>query len=163
MEDTTTIDIETGLGPEACTRVAEALHGVLADTWVLYARAHGYHWNVRGPHFVSLHALFKEQYKDLWKALDDLAERVRMLGADAPVGTRAMAADAELADDDEVPDATGMVRSLLDGHAAVLERARAACEVADEEDDVVTADLLTSRIAAHEKAAWMLRSFLDEG
>src|SRR5690606_39044449 len=54
--------------------VNSGLATVLADTFTLYLKTHGYHWNVTGPHFRSLHLMFEEQYNALFAATDELAE-----------------------------------------------------------------------------------------
>ncbi len=55
--------------------VAETLARLLADTYTLYLKTHGYHWNVTGPHFRSLHLMFEEQYVDLREVVDEVAGR----------------------------------------------------------------------------------------
>ena len=67
-------------------RTAPGLPTLLADTYAIYLKTHGYHWNVRGPSFAALHALFMTQYTEMWTAIDTVAERIRALGAFAPQG-----------------------------------------------------------------------------
>ena len=152
-------EINTGLDANARKAVADALNGVLADTYVLYQMTHAYHWNVTGPQFPVLHAMFEEQYREMWAALDELAERVRALGAFAPTSGKAFAELASIhSAEAEPPAATAMVKSLLKGHETLIRRARIALETADEAGDVGSEDLLTQRIQTHEKTAWMLRA-----
>lgn len=143
--------LNTGLDANARTAVADALNGVLADTYALYRRTHAYHWNVTGPRFPVLHAMFEEQYREMWDALDEIAERVRALGAYA-------ALEASDAGDGKPPAAEQMVKNLLDGHEGLIRRAREALNAAEEAGDAATQDLLTVRIRTHEKTAWMLRA-----
>ncbi|HXI86966.1 MAG TPA: DNA starvation/stationary phase protection protein, partial [Parvularculaceae bacterium] len=151
--------LNTGLADNAVSAVADALNGVLADTYVLYQKTHAYHWNVTGPHFHSLHLMFEEQYREMWAALDLIAERVRALGRFAPASGRAFA-DLSSIDsaESEPPPATLMLRNLLSGHESLIRRARKALETAEGANDAASADLLTQRIEAHEKMAWMLRA-----
>jgi starvation-inducible DNA-binding protein len=65
-------------------RVADALAKVLADTFILSLKTQNFHWNVTGPMFQTLHLMFEEQYKELWSAVDPIAERMRSLGFIAP-------------------------------------------------------------------------------
>lgn len=58
----------------------DTLNTVLGETFRLYVQTHGYHWNVVGPNFRQLHAMFEEQYQNLWSALDEIAERIRIQG-----------------------------------------------------------------------------------
>lgn len=149
----------TGLQDNARLAVADALKGVLADTYMLYNKTHGYHWNVTGPQFRALHLMFEEQYREMWEALDEIAERIRALGVFAPAGGKAFAELASISDDDSEPPADDqMIRNLLEAHETLIRRARKALAAAEEAGDVASEDLITQRIDAHEKTAWMLRS-----
>lgn len=138
---------------------AEGLTAFLADTYLLMGKTQACHWNVTGPNFSGLHTLFEAQYTELFKAVDVLAERIRALGSPAPMTIEGMLAQASLKEPARIPDAAGMVRMLGDDHAALSSAAATLAEEA--EDDLATHDLLVSRIAAHDKAAWMLRSHLS--
>jgi len=152
-----TLDI--GLDENARKQVAAAINATLADTYTLYMQTHAYHWNVTGPQFHSLHVMFEEQYREMWAALDELAERVRALGVFAPSSGKAL---AELSGIDDAgaspPHAEIMVKQLLRGHEILIKRARNSLAVAEEASDAASADLLTTRIQIHEKTAWMLRA-----
>jgi starvation-inducible DNA-binding protein len=143
-------------------RTAQALGTVLADTFRLYMKVHGFHWNVSGPRFRVLHQMFEEQYNELWQALDPIAERILALGEKAPGSLAEMAALGSLPETKGVPGARAMMQALLDGHLAVAAGAKAALATAEDAGDPATADLLTQRIASHEKTAWMLRAMLSE-
>lgn len=138
--------------------VVKALEQALADTFTLALKTQNYHWNVVGPAFFSLHNLFEEQYTDGFGAVDDLAERVRALGAPAPGGLRAFQEITRIADARDDVDSKAMIDDLVEGHAAVSATLKAGVEVAEAAGDAATADLLTGRITIHDKAAWMLRS-----
>ena len=151
--------IDIGLDNDARTKIADGLRRYLADTYVLYMRTHGYHWNVEGPRFTSLHTMFEEQYRELWAALDELAERIRSLGAYAPANGKELAEVASLTEQtNDRPDADGMIQSLVDGHEAMARASRELIDLAGEAGDTGTEDLITGRLAVHEKTAWMLRS-----
>ena len=153
--------IDIGISTEQRAAIAEGLGAVLADSTVLYAKTHGFHWNVTGPMFNTLHLMFMEQYTELWTALDAIAERIRALGHVAPYGAGAIAARASIAESEGVPAALAMVRELMEGHEAVARTIRRVFSLADEASDQPTADLLTQRLQIHEKTAWMLRSLLE--
>jgi starvation-inducible DNA-binding protein len=140
--------------------IAEGLARLLSDTYTLYLKTHNYHWNVTGPMFPALHVMFETQYNELALAVDLIAERIRALGAPAPGSYREFAQHSTIADEGDRPDATEMIRRLIAGQDAVVRTARAAFPAAESARDEPTADLLTQRILAHEKAAWMLRSTL---
>ena len=153
--------IDIGIPEAQRLQIADGLGRVLADTWVLYAKTHGFHWNVTGPMFNTLHLMFEGQYNELWTALDEIAERIRSLGCTAPYGSSTYSGLASINDAQGVPEALAMVRELVDGHEAVARTIRSVFTVADDANDQPTADLLTQRLQIHEKTAWMLRSLLE--
>jgi len=154
--------LNTGLDENARTSVAQAVNGVLADTYVLYMKTHAYHWNVTGPQFHTLHNMFEEQYRDMWAALDELAERVRALGHFAPTSGKAFADLAGIESAETSPPAApDMIKNLLADHEKLIRRGREALSTAEESGDAASADLLTQRIQTHEKTAWMLRAMTE--
>ena len=144
------------------TKVAEALSQVLADTFTLYLKTHNFHWNVIGPMFHTLHLMFEEQYNELWLAGDAIAERIRALGSIAPGSYRQFSKLTYLQDPEGELSAMEMISELLRDHETSARTARWALSVARSAVDAPTEDLLTQRLMAHEKAAWMLRSLLAE-
>ncbi len=136
----------------------EALKRVLADTYVLYSKTHGFHWNVTGPLFTSLHALFMEQYIELFEAMDVLAERIRVLKVAAPFGPAALSKLSGLTDASGNLEAMAMVRELEADHRGLASRCQQALELAHDASDEGSADLLTQRLRLHEKTAWKLAS-----
>ena len=142
--------------------VAEALTHVLADSYALYLKTQNYHWNVEGVHFKTLHELFEEQYTELAAAVDEIAERVRALGAKAPGSFTAFNKLTTLSAGDAEKDDLEMVAELHDDQFAVAKSLNAALNAAQKADDEVTIGLLVDRLSVHEKAAWMLRSSLPK-
>jgi len=153
--------IDIGIPAAQRAAIAEGLGRVLADSTVLYAKTHGFHWNVTGRMFNTLHLMFMEQYTELWNALDEIAERIRALGHVAPFGGSTYSGLSSIPETEGVPAALAMVRELVDGHEAVARTIRGVFATADEAGDQPTADLLTQRLQIHEKTAWMLRSLLE--
>ncbi len=138
------------------TRIADGLSRLLADTYAVYLKTHGYHWNVRGPNFASLHTLFMTQYTEMWNAIDLVAERIRALGELAPQGYGAFGKLSGIQDGDPSKSADAMLQELLADHATLIATAKAAREGADD----VTAAVIDARIDAHQKHAWMIRATL---
>jgi len=142
--------------------IADALSQLLADSYTLYLKTHNYHWNVTGPHFGALHALFETQYTDLALAVDAVAERIRALGHRAPGSYAEFSARTDLYEATTEPvTAMEMVAALATDHQMVARAAARVISVANAGGDEPTAGLATTRQEVHEKAAWMLRSFLE--
>jgi len=154
--------IHIGISDKDRAAIAEGLSRLLADTYTLYLTTHNFHWNVTGPMFNSLHAMFMEQYTELWNAVDPIAERIRSLGHIAPGSYGQLSQLTSLDDAPATPPAAlDMVRILVEGHEAVARTARSLFPLADAASDEPTADLLTQRLTVHEQAAWMLRALLE--
>lgn len=137
-------------------QVAAGLSKLLADTYAVYLKTHGYHWNVRGMNFHALHGMFMQQYTEMWAAIDLIAERIRALGEFAPQGYAAFGKLSQIRDGDPRKDAEGMLRELMADHEALIAQAKAARVGADD----VSAAVIDDRIDAHQKHAWMLRATL---
>ncbi len=152
--------INIGISEADRKAIAAGLSHVLADTYTLYLKTHNYHWNVVGPMFNTLHLMFETQYNELALAVDLIAERIRALGEPAPGSYLEFAELSTIAEDREKPEATEMIRRLVDGHETVARTARSVFPAAEAASDEPTADLLTQRLQVHEKTAWMLRSML---
>ncbi|CAG0929822.1 MAG: DNA protection during starvation protein [Rhodocyclaceae bacterium] len=154
------IDIGISAGDRA--KIAKGLSRLLADSYTLYLMTHNFHWNVTGPMFNSLHAMFMAQYTEQWNALDIIAERIRSLGVPAPGTYKEFVKLASIKEVDGVPRAMDMVRHLVDAQEATARTARELFPLVAKADDQPTADLLTQRLEVHEKTAWMLRSLLED-
>ena len=147
---------------EGREKVVAGLSQVLANTFTLYLKTHGFHWNVTGRMFHSLHTMFEEQYRELWLAADTLAERIRALGFPAPGSYQEFSKRSHIREAQNIPNAAGMITELLSDHETCARSVRQALWIARSNIDAPTEDLLTKRLMAHEKAAWMLKSLLAE-
>lgn len=155
------MNIDIGLEPKQRKGIAAGLARVLADSYTLYLKTHNFHWNVTGPMFQTLHLMFETQYNELALAVDQVAERIRALGLPAPGTYAEFAKLTSIAEDKGVPSAQDMIRLLVTGHETVARTAREAFAAAEAAGDQPSCDLLTQRMQAHEKSAWMLRSLLE--
>jgi starvation-inducible DNA-binding protein len=158
------MQIDIGISAESREEISNGLSEVMADTYTLYLKTHNYHWNVTGPMFNSLHLMFMTQYTEQWTALDEIAERIRALGFNAPGSYAEFSRLSSIAEEPGAgssPEWREMVQQLVLGNEAVCRTARKVLDIADDADDAPTEDLLTQRLVVHEKYAWMLRSLLE--
>jgi starvation-inducible DNA-binding protein len=140
--------------------VITALRQVLADSYALMGQTHICHWNVVGPGFFALHNAFEEQYTELFTAVDEIAERIRALGAFAPGGLSQLADIAAMKEIGEKASASEMVKHLAALHAKLIKDAGVARDLAGDSNDKETEDMMISRIEVHQKTLWMLESYL---
>ena len=141
--------------------VGKALYPFLATSYMLYLKTQNFHWNVRGPHFYSLHKLFEEQYTDLSGIVDDFAERIRALGLHAPGSFKEYLELSKISEAIEQIPAMDMVKALENDHQTVADLSKDIIKLSEEHDDPETADMLIERVEVHEKAVWMLGAFND--
>jgi starvation-inducible DNA-binding protein len=156
--------IDIGISGGDRKKIADGLSHFLADAYTLYLKTHNFHWNITGPMFNALHVMFETQYTEQWGALDDIAERIRALGFNAPGSYAEFTRLSSIAEEpglEKAPDWREMVRQLTLGNEAVCRTARKVLKTADSAGDDPTVDLMTQRLQTHEKYAWMLRSLLQ--
>ncbi|EHP43343.1 metalloregulation DNA-binding stress protein [Cupriavidus basilensis OR16] len=149
------MSVNIGISDKERKKIAEGLSKLLADTYTLYLKTHNFHWNVTGPMFNTLHLMFETQYTELALAVDSIAERIRALGYPAPGTYKEYARLSSIAEEEGVPEATEMIRKLVEGQEAVVRTARSLFPAIDAAGDEPSADLLTQRMQTHEKTAWM--------
>lgn len=147
------------VGSHTSSEVVEGLNHILANEFTLFTKTLNYHWNVTGPRFHSLHKFFEEQYKELLSIMDEVAERVRILG-ESPVSTlREMRSDNTII---ETPgkfmSADKMINDLLAGHLEIQRQIQNELELNGL--DKGTEDFLIGLLKTHQKTSWMLKSHL---
>jgi len=143
------------------TQVAQDLSEVLSNTYVLYVKTQNFHWNIVSPNFYSLHKLLEKQYEALAEAVDEIAERIRMLKQKAPGSMHDFLSKATLAEASNDLSWERMLSQLAEDHSWIAEDLRSKIEEAQKQGDEGTADLFIQRQRAHDSAAWMLRSHFN--
>ncbi|MFO2459316.1 DNA starvation/stationary phase protection protein [Legionella pneumophila serogroup 1] len=138
------------------SKVIKKLEVALADTYALYLKTQNYHWHVTGPQFKSLHELFEMQYKELAEAVDQIAERIRIMGHKAPATFAEFNQLKTIKDGDSGLSANEMVSELAKDNMMIVKDLNHAIKIAQENEDEGTVTILSDRVAAHEKAHWML-------
>ncbi|STX52162.1 starvation-inducible DNA-binding protein [Legionella busanensis] len=143
------------------SEVISQLSILLADTYALYLKTQNYHWHVRGAQFKALHELFENQYQELAEAVDEIAERILILGHKAPATFDEFNRLKRVKDGDSNRLANEMVKELAQDNGTLIKDLNQSLKIAQEHADEGTVTLLSDRIAAHEKARWMLAASAD--
>lgn len=149
-----------GIQKEHFEKHIQTLEQAFRNVYDLYLKTLFYHWNYKGSSFMSIHQFLDDQYTQLATYLDDLAERLRMLGVQAPVPS--MIGEAHIHHDNTVPDHNSALENLRNDHYTVASFLRRAIESAEAVNDKVTADMLTGQLSEHEKAAWFCNASLEQ-
>ncbi len=154
------MDVNIGISEQNRLAISEGLARMLADTYALYLKTQNFHWNVRGEQFYSLHLLFEKQYQEMAEAVDVVAERIRALGFYVDASFSAFKKLTLVKEEEKVLNSKEMLQGLLQGHEVLIQWARKVAEIADNERDFATVDMIGRRLGEHEKMAWFLRSHL---
>ena len=143
-------------------QISNILAQLLADTYVLQIKTQNFHWNVHGVDFAGHHAFFETQYTELQAAVDEIAERLRMIGSAAPGSLEQFLNLKRLPEaDGNARDAHSMMGALYIDHSTMIQFLREGIKTICEKDDEGTTDLLIQRLRAHEKFAWMLHASIN--
>jgi starvation-inducible DNA-binding protein len=158
----TVVDLPIALEEKARLESCEALNKILADSMILYSLYKKYHWLVAGHTFYQLHLLFDKHAEEQLGLIDDIAERVQLLGGIA-VGDPRHA--AELTTIDRPPDGREevptMITRLLQAHEVVIKGVREAIKLTEESEDWGTNDMLMGDVLrTNELQVWFVAEHL---
>lgn len=143
--------------------VSTLLNTLLADEYVLYTKTRNAHWNIQGQNFMELHKFFQNQYDEIDETIDEIAERIRMLGH-FPLGSLKdfLAITNLLENADDFSNQKKILQTLITDHETVIRLIRnEITPISDKYKDLGTSDFVTGIIKQHEKMAWMLRAYLS--
>jgi starvation-inducible DNA-binding protein len=140
--------------------VAERLTEVLSDTFVMYFKAHSFHWNVEGPNFSEYHKFLGKLYKELFAAIDPIAEHIRALDEYAPKTLSSILAATKIQEQSEAYGFIQMVNELKENNDMVIISLYSAYQAAEDASELGLANFIQDRIDIHQKHGWMLRAFL---
>jgi starvation-inducible DNA-binding protein len=136
------------------------LNQQIANWNVLYTKLHNFHWYVKGRDFFILHAKFEELYDEAAGTIDELAERLLMIGGKPLASMKQFLENATLKETTEALTAEEMVQNIVSDYETIIVDLKKGIKVAEENNDDVTADQFIGLIAKLDKHNWMLKSFL---
>ena len=136
-----------------------ALKIVLANTYAMYFKAHGFHWNVEGKDFSQMHDFFSGIYEELFAAVDTIAEEIRALDEYAPYNMTELASITTIKESNIYGvDVSGMLADLNDANGSVVEALNSAHKLAEAENNRGLLNLIEERLDVHAKHGWMIRA-----
>jgi len=144
-------------GDNAKKAVADALNGILADSFALYLKTKNFHWHVSGPHFRDYHLMFDEQAAQILATTDLIAERVRKIGHRTLTSIGDISRRQTIVDNDVAKvTAADMLAELRADNQKLVEKLREAKELAGDAGDNATDGLLDDWTDQAEERAWFL-------
>lgn len=147
------------LNESSVVNVVSALQQLLADFQVHYTNLRGFHWNIKGHGFFVLHSKFEELYDDAAEKVDEIAERILILGG---IPSNKFSEYLNVAKVNEISGVTSgseAVEQILSTYRLLIEEERAILSFASEVGDEVTVAMMSDYLKEQEKLVWMLVAF----
>ena len=143
--------------------LADALKTLLATSYAFVIKTQNFHWNVEGPDFPQYHEFLGNLYEEVYgNAIDQTAELIRQLDSYTPGSISRFAELSQIPDQIKIPRAELMIAELHDDNQKILQMWKESFHIAEQADEQGVADFIASRIDAHGKHGWMLRSILKK-
>lgn len=141
--------------------VIEDLNQYLADLNVLYTKMHNFHWNVEGKSFFTLHVKLEEIYDALANEIDEVAERIIMIGGRPAASLKEYLAMATIKEvSSEGRDGDKIIHFVIEDFEAMLNLTLDIRQKADGNGDIVTVNMMDNAIANYQKNLWMMKAYL---
>lgn len=138
-----------------------SLRITLANSFEMYFKAHGHHWNVEGIEFSQLHEFFGEIYQEVFGSIDNIAEEIRKLNGTAPYGLATMASFTTVESSTIYGNnVREMLTDLQNANNQVIDSLNVSFKLAEEQNLQGLMNFLAERLEAHAKHAWMIRASL---
>ena len=150
-----------GLTEKNSQAVVNILNVLLADEQILYTKTRNYHWNYEGDNFMEIHKFYEGQYDELAETIDQVAERIRMLGHFPDGRLKDFLKLTRLPEQEYTTIQSEQLKNLLADHESIIIYIRKIVDkVGETYKDQGTMDFITGVMQQHEKMAWMIRSYL---
>lgn len=147
----------TDLNRNDTKSVADALNGILADSYALYLKTKNFHWHVSGPHFRDYHLMLDDQAAQILATTDAIAERVRKTGNTTLRSIGDIARRQTIKDNDaDFVSADKMLAELREDNLKLVELLREAKDIVDDAKDNATSGILDDWTDQAEERAWFL-------
>lgn len=144
-------------------KLQQLLNEQLANWAVLYVKLHHHHWYVKGMHFETLHAKFEELYNMAASNMDELAERMLAIGMQPASSMKDYLALASIQEQQQqVSSDQTLLASTVSDFAVMVEGLKAAIQLAEDEQDEATADILIGYMQEIQKQIWMLNAMMNK-
>ena len=149
----------TKLNEKEVNNVIASLQQLLADFQVYYTNLRGFHWNIKGHAFFILHSKFEEIYNDAAEKIDEIAERILMLGVTPYSKFSDYLKIAKVKEVDGVYTADASLHVVLETLSHLISEERKILSLASNVKDEVTVALMSDYLKEQEKMVWMLTAY----
>lgn len=158
----TAIEEKLNIHNKPTDAIVTSLQKQVANAFILYLNYKHYHWQTFGPLFRDLHLLFDEFAEEVYGTIDEMAERVRMIGQTPVSRIEEFLQTATIKSAKQSDSMREMIGEADRNSMQIIKEMREAIKVCDNNDDPGTGDVFTRFIQIHEKQEWWLRDILEK-
>ena len=150
------------LDEKGANNVVASLQQLLADFQIYYANLRGFHWNIKGHGFFVLHSKFEDLYNDAAAKVDEIAERILMLGGTPANKYSEYLKIADVKEVDRVSNGDEALGHILETYSYLIAEERKLLSVASANSDEVTVAMMSDYLKEQEKMVWMLTAYMSK-
>jgi len=151
---------QIGLDLKKAKTLSNGLNELLANYQIFYGNLRGYHWLIQGDKFFELHLKFEELYNDSLLKIDEIAERILVLGNQPMHTYSSYLKISTIKESKKVSDGEAAVKNILDSYGVLLSLERKLLSMSEKIDDEGTNALMSDYIREQEKLIWMYSAYL---
>lgn len=149
----------TKLDASAADKIVVELQQLLADFQVYYTNLRGFHWNIKGNQFFVLHSQFESMYNDAAEKVDEIAERILMLGGTPANTFSEYLKVSKVKELSNVSTADACLKHVLETYGLLIGDERKILSLASQVGDEATVALMSDYLKEQEKTVWMLCAY----
>ena len=147
------------LNESGVNNVVASLQQLLADFQIYYTNLRGFHWNIKGHDFFVLHSKFEDLYNDAAEKVDEIAERILMLGGTPANKFSDYLKMSNINEVDRVSNGEKALENILETYRHLIGEERKLLSIASQAGDEVTVALMSDYLKEQEKMVWMLTAY----
>lgn len=151
---------QVGLDATKSKKLADNLNDLLANYQLFYMNLRGFHWNIKGDTFFTLHVKFEELYNDIIEKIDEIAERIVTIGVTPHHSYSTFLKHSKIKEHTNVSEGAKCVEHIVADLQVLLALQRELLDMSDEINDEGTNSMMSDYIREQEKLVWMYNSYL---
>lgn len=151
---------QIGLDSKKAKTLSNGLNELLANYQIFYGNLRGYHWLIQGDNFFELHLKFEELYNDSLLKIDEIAERILVLGSQPMHTYSSYLKVSTIKESKKVTNGYAAIKNILKSYGVLLSLERKILSMAEKINDEGSNALMSDYIREQEKLIWMYSAYL---
>ncbi|MEG1545983.1 MAG: Dps family protein [Bacteroides sp.] len=147
------------LNETGAKNVVDSMQQLLADFQIYYTNLRGFHWNIKGHDFFVLHSQFEKMYDDTAEKVDEIAERILMLGGTPISKFSDYLKKSNISEVDNISNGEQALKNILQTISYLIGEERKILSIASQAEDEVSVSMMSDYLKEQEKLVWMLTAY----